>query len=619
MSARNTTLVLFFAFAACGDSNSSGTEKDTNTSPDSMPDTTADVSEDSAEVGCALGATCNDGDPCTDGDVCNAVGVCAGTAKACDDGLSCTRDACADGECTNEQLAGFCLADGACVATGSSVVGNACRVCRLQSGNDVLVELADGDSCSDSDQCTSGDTCQDGACVSGAPRLCTSSDVCIAASCDAEFGCVGIPTTAACDDGNPCTTNDTCADEVCQPGTTPLDCDDQDPCTIDTCDAQLGCLHDAESKCNDHDPCTNDSCNAGGVCANDAFVGPCDDADPCTLGEVCDAAGTCGGGSARSCEDSNVCTTDACIAGQGCVNLFRTEDCSGESCGPALCDDGEACTVDDRCVAGECFGAKTASCQMCFIESTTDANKIISLLVMADGNPGSGIDVDGDPSTCAPSTACGGGVDNELALLASFVNPGIDASISDGVVKWLVDLRAATFDGSEFPIAIYDSGLVDETCNFQVDRCEYDLAELSFDEHCEPYFHFQNAKIVDGLLTAGGTGDLINMVLPLQGGSLLGVTIAAARTEGKVTIDADGKITQINGIIAGAIPKAQLIEAVRNLDPSSFSLPGLSSEQAAALLDDLINADIDLDGDGLPEAASVGMRIQTIPATIVGF
>jgi len=300
------------------------------------------------------------------------------------------------------------------------------------------------------------------------------------------------------------------------------------------------------------------------------------------------------------------------------LNLFRTEDCSGATCGPALCDDGEECTVNDRCVAGQCFGGKTASCQMCFIESTTDANKIISLLVMADGNPGSGIDIDEDPSTCAPASNCGGGVDNELALLASFVNPGIDGSINDGVVKWLVDLRAAKFDGSEFPIAIYDSGVIDPTCNYQVDRCEYNLAELSFDEHCEPYFHFENAKIVDGHLSAGGTGDLINMVLPLSGGSLLGVTIAAARTEGTVTV-VDGKITQVNGIIAGAIPKAQLIEAVRNLDPGSFSLPGLTPEAAAQLLDQLVNADIDLDGDGLPEAASVGMRIQTIPATIVGF
>ena len=165
--------------------------------------------------------------------------------------------------------------------------------------------------------------------------------------------------------------------------------------------------------------------------------------------------------------------------------------------------------------------------------------------------------------------------------------------------------------GVDFP----DAG---QSGRFQAERCEYDVATLSFDETCEPYFHFGNATIVDNTLTAGGTGDLINMVLPLVGGELLGVTIAAARTEGTVTRDADGNIIGVNGIIAGAIPKAQLIEAVSSLDPESFSLPNLTPEEAAALLDQLIAADIDLDGDGLPEAASVAMRIQTIPATIIG-
>ena len=612
-----TMFALSLSIAACGGDENSGTEKDTNTAPDSSPDVQSDVQPETE--GCAEGTACDDDDACTEDDRCDAAGVCVGTAKSCDDGLSCTRDACADGACTHDELAGFCRDGDTCVATGSAVPGNGCRVCRLVAGSDEIVQLDDGDTCSDGDQCTVSDTCRGGTCVSGAARSCVSDDVCVAASCDSQLGCVETATTAACDDGNPCTTNDTCANEACAPGTTPLDCDDNDPCTIDTCDPAVGCVHDSESKCNDNDPCTNDSCTAGtGACVNDAFVGPCDDSDPCTSGEVCDAGGTCGDGAPVSCEDDNECTNDACIPGQGCLNLFRTEDCSGGTCGPALCDDAEPCTVDDRCVAGSCFGGKTASCPLCFIEPTTAANKIISLLVMADGNPGSGIDIDGDPMTCAPAGNCGGGVDNELSLLAALVNPGIEGSITDGDVKWLIDLRHAKFDGTEFPLSIYDSGTIDDTCDFQAERCEYDIAALSLDETCEPYFYFSNARIIDGRLTAGGTGDLINMVLPLVGGSLLGVTIAAARTEGTVTVDGDGNITQVNGIIAGAIPKAQLIEAVRSLDPDSFNL-GITPEEAATLLDTLVNADIDLDGDGLPEAASVGMRIQTIPATIVGF
>jgi len=607
---------LGLALAACGQ-DTTGTVKDTNSPADSAAvDSTADTSADTQTPGCPLGASCNDGDPCTEGDLCDAAGVCQGTPKVCDDGLACTRDRCVAGDCEHAELAGFCLEQGVCPATGAALPDNPCQVCQLLGGADTLVTLADGAGCSDGDQCTTGDSCQTGTCSPGAPRVCSSADVCVSARCDSQLGCVEEATTAACDDGDPCTVGDACVDKVCQSGSEPLGCDDGDPCTIDLCDPALGCVHDAESKCDDLDPCTQDSCQVDGTCVNASFIGPCDDRDPCTAGELCDAGGTCGGGVPRSCDDANTCTTDACIPGHGCLNLFRTEDCVGDTCGPALCDDGEACTIDDRCVAGACFGGKTASCEACTLEPTTEANKIVSLLVMADGNPGSGLDIDDDPTTCAPSTACGGGVDNELALLAAFVNPGIEASIEDGVVKWIVDLRLAKLDGTEFPIAIYDSGLVDRSCDFQAERCEYNIAPLSLDASCDPYFRFGNARIEDGRLTAGGTGELINMVLPLQGGSLLAVTIAAARTEGSVTVDADGHITEINGIIGGAIPKAQLIDAVESLDPSSFSLPGLTSEEAAALLDSLLTADIDLDGDGLPEAVSVAMRIQTIPASI---
>lgn len=617
-SARSATVAFCLVLAACGD-DSTGTVKDTSAPSDSStPDTTADTAPDTASPECTLGAACDDGDPCTEGDACDAAGACVGTPKACDDGLACTGDRCELGSCVFEPLDGFCVDGSACVPVGAAALDNPCRLCKLVDGAERLVGLEDGTACSDGDACTTADTCQGGACAAGPARTCESDNPCASARCDSQLGCVLDANTAPCDDGDPCTVGDTCADSACLAGASALDCDDQDPCTIDSCAPGIGCVHDAESKCDDRDPCTNDSCRPDGECVNTAFVGPCDDDDPCTLGEVCDAAGTCGGGAPRSCDDANVCTTDACIPGEGCLNLFRTEDCVGDSCGPALCSDDEPCTIDDRCIAGQCFGGKTISCPLCALEPTTDANKIISLLVMADGNPGSGLDIDDDPTTCAPATACGGGVDNELGLLASFVNPGIDDSITSGVVKWIVDLREAKLDGSEFPIAIYDSGTVDDTCDFQSERCEYDVAALSFDANCEPYFHFDNARIEDGRLTAGGTGELINMVLPLQGGSLLGVTIAAARTEGTVTTDAEGKVIGINGIIAGAIPKSQLIEAVRNLDPESFSLPGLTSEEAAALLDSLITADIDLDGDGLPEAASVAMRIQTIPASIVG-
>src|SRR5690606_36437054 len=122
------------------------------------------------EPGCAAGAACDDGDPCTVDDACDAAGVCLGTPMACDDGVTCTSDQCVAGECVHETMAGLCLADGACAATGTAAAGNPCRLCRPEGGVATLVDAPDGDTCSDGDQCTVGDSCQAGSCVPGAAR-----------------------------------------------------------------------------------------------------------------------------------------------------------------------------------------------------------------------------------------------------------------------------------------------------------------------------------------------------------------------------------------------------------------------------------------------------------------
>ena len=100
--------------------------------------------------------------------------------------------------------------------------------------------------------------------------------------CDPSEGCVepSIPDHAACNDGNSCTT-DTCTangcvsetaangtacddgdactpgGDVCQAGecvgSSLLCCDDADPCTVDSCDPDVGCLHEetASAACPD--------------------------------------------------------------------------------------------------------------------------------------------------------------------------------------------------------------------------------------------------------------------------------------------------------------------------------------------------------------------------------
>ncbi|GMV40339.1 MAG: hypothetical protein AMXMBFR64_20550 [Myxococcales bacterium] len=109
-----------------------------------------------------------------------------------------------------------------------------------------------------------------------------------------------------------------------------LDCDDGDPCTTDSCTAEEGCVHSPSvgASCNDGNPCTvDDTCSAAG-CAGITITCP-PTGDPCTL-DVCNpATGACGIPAADS----------------------------------TPCDDGDACTTADVCVAQVCGGTPYAACE----------------------------------------------------------------------------------------------------------------------------------------------------------------------------------------------------------------------------------------------------------------
>jgi hypothetical protein len=115
------------------------------------------------------------------------------------------------------------------------------------------------------------------------------------------------------------------------------------------CDGAGLCIGSPKN-CDDSLPCTIDTCNPGdGACVNTSMTGaPCDDGDECTLGDRCQADGTCDG-TPKDCSDGNECTIDTCDPPTGiCTNTPDT----GRGC-----DDGDACTLTDTCQSdGTCVG-----------------------------------------------------------------------------------------------------------------------------------------------------------------------------------------------------------------------------------------------------------------------
>ncbi|MEZ4264982.1 MAG: hypothetical protein R3F39_01290 [Myxococcota bacterium] len=592
-----------------------------------------DADSDGPSTGCPVGAACDDGDPCTENDLCGAGGGCAGTAMDCDDGVACTKDQCAAGVCEHALSAGFCLSEGAaslCVNNLADDPQNSCQICDASGGQAATWKSkAEGAPCDDGDACTTQDLCEIGVCKGTGSLTCTTANPCAEASCVPASGCVESPKAGPCDDGNACTGPDACADtecvgpalatacddgDDCTVGDTcsggacvggPADtCDDGDPCTEDFCDPALGCQHDATAPCDDQDPCTVDSCDGGtGACTHAPFDGPCEDGDLCTSGEVC-SGGACEGAEPVDCDDANPCTADSCEPTVGCRHLFLSTPC----------DDGVACTSVDTCVTGVCFGAKTGSCPFCDPPVSENAGRIIELAVGVDGMPGHGLDVDGDPATCAPVGECSGGVDNALAFLSLF-NDTFGSAIEDGAIDLIADFNDAAFDGSAFALPVYNAVLASSnlSCQSPAQVCSYEVNQSSFDATCRAFFAFDDARIVGDKLSAGGPGTKVTIALPFQG-SVLAFTLANARLEATVTLSADkSSIVMVDALVGGAAPKEQLIDAIAALDENVLPLP---PEQLALVLDGAIDNDIDLDGDGVLDAASAALHIRTSPAKL---
>jgi len=295
----------------------------------------------------------------------------------------------------------------------------------------------------------------------------------------------------------------------------------------------------------------------------------------------------------------------------GCVAFFNNDPC----------DDGFSCTVNDSCNASVCSGTPTPACEGCAEFVTQGVTlKATVMLVGEDGYPGDGLDVDGDPTTCAPLN-CSDGIDNALGDLAVVLNPILTQSILTGDNAPIIELRNENGNGVPFDVAMYNgvAKKFGEECDFLVDVCEYELIPGSLLPDCSPTMFLEDVVLEGNKLVGGGPSTILTMGLPLSPGEIHYVVIVGGRVDATVEFAEDGKtIIGLEGIVAGAIPKDALIDSLGNVDPSLFGGSGLSVEGFIELVDALVEEDIDLDGNGENDAASIGIQITAIPGIVTG-
>lgn len=258
--------------------------------------------------------------------------------------------------------------------------------------------------CTDSNPCTSGDHCEEGNCV-GDPvacetppaPVCVSTDtrrvwntqgVCTSTSGGCEYmmqeqfcqfgcdpaGCIGDPCAGVVCNQPPAgqcfAQMGTCAGGSCTYATVPGPCDDGDPCTVnDTCNngscagQPKTCTTPPAPDCPTSDTrrvyASSGTCVAGN-CEYPPTVTSCNDNNACTSGDFC-SSGACFSGGPTNCNDGNACTTDSCNPVSGCQHVPT----SGNACvtGSGECPTG-------MCSAGTCLAVPNINCQaeydLCF-------------------------------------------------------------------------------------------------------------------------------------------------------------------------------------------------------------------------------------------------------------
>ncbi len=466
--------------------------------------------------------------------------------------------------------------------------------------------------CDDGDACTTGDACDLKDVCAGTKMSCDDGKPCTADSCKAGV-CGHDFTSAGCDDGDPCTGDGTCVTGVCKSGL-PKFCTDNDPCTADTCVVSTGACTSAldPNACDDANSCTTDSCDSKKGCDHVTLTkgATCSDTDACTHGETCTATGSCASGTPSQCDDANPCTTDSCDKQLGCVNQFNS----------ASCTDGEACTTGDACSGGICLGQKTATCAACKKTFGATSAQLTQFEIGADGEATNGLDVDGDPKTCAPAGKCSGGVDNAFASLAFVLNPALASAVKSGALRFVADFDGFTGPNVFFKLHLYYAVLspssVAKSCQPQSQPCGWLVSQQAFTAKCEPRVTFNDAKLVGTTLTAGGPGTVFAMEVSLAGGDAT-FLVKGARLEGTLTLAADGKtVTKFSGVIGGSMTEKAILSTFAGLPDDAFK--PLTKAGAMALVKTLLVLDVDADGDGKPESTSVGLKIDALGATLEG-
>lgn len=271
---------------------------------------------------------------------------------------------------------------GPCGMDCSKVQTAPCTVSVCNTGQEIgplntclVIPAPKGTACDDGQFCTTGDTCDNGACVGGPPNDCDiKAAPCSAVICYEDMkSCTVMPV----DEGTACTPTNLCQVEgVCHLGECsgkPKDCtfSPLNECNTVACEPSTGKCVGTPNPSKDDTSCllTGDLCSTNKKCFN----------------------GQCGGGTPKDCSGLDVgCQVGVCNIGTGLCDAApapvgapcsdgipecHVGTCDAKSeCRSAVapdgssCNDHSACSQGDTCAGGACSGSSVTGCSIYFSE-----------------------------------------------------------------------------------------------------------------------------------------------------------------------------------------------------------------------------------------------------------
>ena len=241
----------------------------------------------------------------------------------------------------------------------------------------------------------------------------------------------------------------------------------------------------------------------------------------------------------------------------------------------------------------------------------------------ASGHPGEGLDLDDDPATCAPAADCSAGVDNALASAAMILGSLVSTPVASGELSYVMRFDGLLDVDETAPLVFLRADLASANadCDVTGEDCAFVPRWSSFAADCEPRDLVDGARLEGTHLSAHGPGRVVLLAFDVTSGGAQGVfTLAVAnpRVEATAQIaEVGGRVLSISGMLGGVVLEADLMQQVEQLPAEFFLQFPMPRSQILALLEAVVIADVDRDGDGTPESVSMAIRFESLAARIV--